>query len=147
MAWHFEHSANSPASPEAVWQRYVDVAHWNEWSRKGIQWSRLEGTFEVGARGKAKSPGLPAGRFRVTAADSGRLYASETRLPGATLIFELVIERRETGTRISHRAKLSGPLAFLYAPVRMRITQSLPDGVDRLATSAGAGSETAAQVP
>jgi len=47
VAWHFEHSADSPASPEAVWQRYVDVAHWNEWSRKGIQWSRLEGTFEV----------------------------------------------------------------------------------------------------
>ena len=69
MAWHFEHSAESAASGADAWQRYVDVEHWNAWSRGGVEWSRLDGPFEVGTTGTSKPPGFPASRFRLTAVE------------------------------------------------------------------------------
>ena len=64
-------------------------------------------------------------------------FASEARLPGARLRFEHVIEPAGSGCRVTHRAELDGPLAFLYArPVRKGVERGLPDGVDRLAALA-----------
>jgi uncharacterized protein YndB with AHSA1/START domain len=134
VAWRFEHSAESEAPPAAVWRRYVDVEHWSEWSRHGVEWSSIEGPFEVGTTGKSKPPGSRPLKFELVDIKPDRLFVSEARLPGAHLCFEHVIEPRETGSRITHRVSLEGPLAFLYTrPVRKGIEQGLPDGVERLA--------------
>jgi hypothetical protein len=139
VAWHFEHSAESSAAPQAVWQRYVDVEHWCDWSRHGVEWSRIDGPFEPGTKGKSKPPGSPALRFRLVAVVPDEMFASEVRLPGGRLRFEHVIEPRESGSRITHRVDLDGPLAFFYARmVRKGTEQGLPDGVDRLAAMAAA---------
>ena len=46
-------------------------------------------------------------------------------------------QSRETGSRITHRVALEGPLAFLYTPiVRKGVERGLPGGVDRLAVMA-----------
>ena len=139
MAWCFEHSAETTADPHAVWPRYLDVGHWCDWSRHGVEWSRLDGPFEVGTKGKSKPPGSPALTFRLVAVAPDELFASEITLPGARLRFDHVIEPRERGSRITHRASLDGPLTFLYmAIVRKGIEKGLPDGVDRLAAMAAA---------
>lgn len=139
MAWRFEHSAESSASKASVWRRYVDVPHWSEWSQNGVEWSRLDGPFEVGTKGKSKPPGFPAGRFRLIAVDPEARFVSESRLPGARLVFEHVIEPVGEGVRVTHRATVDGPLAFLYARLLRRIIErSLPDGVERLAAMAAA---------
>jgi hypothetical protein len=99
-------------------------------------WSRLNGPFEVGTKGKSKPPGLPAGRFRLTVVEPERMFATETRLPGARLLFEHVIEPHEVGVTITHRAVISGPLTFLYARIlRRAILRGLPEGVDQLAAT------------
>jgi hypothetical protein len=140
MTWRFEHSAESKASPAAIWRRYVDVPNWSEWSQHGVEWSRLDGPFEVGTKGKSKPPGLPAGRFRLVVVEPERMFATETRLPGARLLFEHVIDPLEAGVRITHRATIDGPLAPLYTWVlRRSIERSLPDGVDRLASTSATG--------
>lgn len=137
MAWRFEHSADSAAAPEAVWRRYADVPNWRDWSRRGVVWSRIDGPFAVGTKGKSKPPGLPAGRFRLVAVEPNALFASETRLPGARLRFEHAIDQRASGVRITHRALIDGPLTALYARVlRKSIEDGLPDGVERLAALA-----------
>src|SRR5437773_8453060 len=117
MRWRFEHSAESSASPADVWRRYLDVEHWHEWSRNGVVWSRLDGPFEVGTKGRSKPPGLPAGRFRLVVVDPERMFATEMRLPGARLRFEHIIEPLEAGVRITHRAAIDGSLSFLYARI------------------------------
>ncbi len=139
MAWRFEHSADSTADPHAVWRHYVDVEHWCDWSREGVQWSRIDGPFEVGTKGKSKPPGSPALSFRLVAVEPDSEFASEVRMPGARLRFEHILEPRESGSRITHRVALEGPLAFLYARmVRKGTERGLPDGVERLAAMAAA---------
>ena len=140
MVWRFEHSAKAAAGKENVWPRYVDVANWRDWSVGGVEWSRLDGPFEVGSTGKSKPPGrLPAGRFRLDAVVPEEMYRSETKLPGARLLFEHVIEPDEGGVTITHRAILAGPLARLWLPaLRKSIEGGLPPGVERLAALAAA---------
>ena len=137
MAWHFEHGADSAAGPHDVWQRYVDVANWSEWSREGVEWSRLDGPFAVGTRGTSKPSGSPRLRFTLAAVEPDTMFASEAKLPGARLRFEHVIEPRPPGCRITHRFTLDGPLASLYTRfVKKGIERGLGDGVDRLAAIA-----------
>ena len=126
----------SAAEPHTVWQRYVDVERWCEWSRQGVEWSRIDGPFEVGTKGKSKPPGFPAGRFKLVAVEPDALFASETKLPGGRIWFEHAIEPTDSGSRITHRAIVDGPLAFLYARVvRKSVERGLPDGVERLAST------------
>ena len=123
-----------------VWRRYVDVEHWCEWSQQGVEWSRIDGPFEVGTKGKSKPPGSPALRFQLVTVEPDATFVSEARLPGARMRFEHVIEPTERGSRITHRAGLDGPLAFLYTrSVRKGVEKGLPDGVERLADIAAAG--------
>jgi hypothetical protein len=139
MAWRFEHSARSAAGKEDVWPRYVDVPNWRDWSVKGVEWSRLDGPFEVGTRGKSKPPGLPAGSFRLVEVVPERIYRSETRLLGARLQFEHEIEPADVGVTITHRAILDGPMTRLWLPIlRKSIESGLPTGVERLAELAAA---------
>jgi ketosteroid isomerase-like protein len=66
------------------------------------------------------------------------MFASEAKLPGARLVFEHVIESVGTGVQITHRARVEGPMAWLWAAlIRRSIERGLPDGVDRLAKLAG----------
>jgi hypothetical protein len=140
MSWRFEHSTDSRAAPEKVWERYVDVENWCEWSQGGVEWSHIDGPFEVGTQGKSKPPGSRALKFQLVAVEPNSSFVSEARLPGGRLRFEHVIEPREAGSRITHRVALDGPLAFLYTRiVRKGVEQGLPDGVERLAAMAAAG--------
>src|SRR3954462_14552839 len=135
MGWTFEHSAESAAAPEAVWRRYSDVTEWPGWS-PAIEWARLDGEFEVGAKGKSKARGAPAGGFRLIRVEPNAVFASTTWLPGARLVFEHFIEARDSGVQITHRATLSGPLSPLYKPrIRSLTEDSLTAGVERLATT------------
>jgi hypothetical protein len=137
VAWRFEHSEDSAANPQAVWRHYLDVPNWCDWSQQGVEWSRLDGPFEVGTKGQSKPPGSRPLRFRLVAVEPDAYFATEARLPGGRLRFDHVIEPRDSGVRITHRVTLSGPLAFLYAPVvKKSVKQGLPDGVDRLAAMA-----------
>jgi hypothetical protein len=139
MAWRFQHSARSAAGKVDVWRRYVDVANWRDWSVEGVQWSRLDGPFEVGTKGKSKPPRLPAGSFRLVEVVPERLYRSETRLPGARLLFEHEIEPADAGVTITHRAILDGPMTRVWLPIlRKSIESGLPAGVERLAELAAA---------
>jgi hypothetical protein len=137
VGWTFEHSADSAASKEAVWRRYADVTQWRDWS-PAIEWARLDGPFQVGAKGKSKARGAPAARFRLVRVEPNAVFASTTWLPGARLLFEHFIEPRDIGLRITHRATLSGPLSRLYARRMQSLTEhSLPEGVEHLAKTTG----------
>jgi Polyketide cyclase / dehydrase and lipid transport len=134
MAWQTEHSADSKAPPEAVWERYTDVDNWSDWSKKGVEKSSLEGHFEVGSKGMSKAPHLPKGKFELIVVEPDRKFVSKAKLPGATLYFEHIVEPADGGSRITHRAILDGPLSAVWSPAISRIIErGMPDSVERLA--------------
>jgi hypothetical protein len=140
VVWRFEHSAESAATPHAVWPWYEDVTRWSQWSRHGVEWATIDGLFEAGSKGKSKPPGSPALRYRLVAVTPDASFISEAKLPGARMRFEHAIEPRSNGSRITHRVTLDGPLAFLYRrSVRKSVERGLPDGVERLAVLASDG--------
>jgi Polyketide cyclase / dehydrase and lipid transport len=135
VSWETRHSAESKASAESVWRRYADVTEWAAWS-PAIEWARLDGPFEVGGKGKSKARGAPASRFRLERVEPKAGFASSVWLPGARLRFEHIIEPRDPGVLITHRAMLSGPLARLYEKrIRALTEESLREGVERLAST------------
>ena len=132
--WEFEHSADSEASPAAVWDRYKDVDNWSQWSTKGVEESSLDGDFKVGTEGMSKAPHLPKGRFELIEVEPEQRFVSKATFPGGTMHFEHILDATDGGTRITHKASLDGPLVFLWSPVIGRIVQrGLPSGVERLA--------------
>src|SRR4051812_46717538 len=132
MARSFSHTAESQARPDSVWRRYVDVEHWSDWSRQGVEWSRLDGPFEVGATGKSKAPGMPAVKFRLIAVEPNARFVSEAKMRGGRVQVEHVVEPSGQGSRITHRLSVGGPLAAFYARIiRRNVEKALPDGVDR----------------
>jgi len=106
VAQIFEHSADSAGSPQAVWHRYLDVSSWCDWSHLGVEWSRIDGPFEVGTKGQSKPPGSPALRFRLVAVEPEAFFASEAKLPGGRLLFEHRIEPCDSGVHITHTVTL-----------------------------------------
>jgi hypothetical protein len=134
MSWEYEHSADSQASPASVWERYKDVDHWSEWSKKGVAESSLDGDFKVGTQGTSKAPNLPKGKFELIEVEPEQGFVSKAKMPGATLVFEHRLEPIDGGTRITHRATLDGPLSAVWRPAVSRIIErGLPSGVERLA--------------
>jgi hypothetical protein len=140
VAWRFDYSAESTARPDVVWQLYLDVDHWCEWSKQGVEWSRIDGPFAVGTKGKSKPPGFRPLRFTLVTVEPNERFASEVKMPGVRMRFGHVVEPSASGgSRITHSVALDGPLAFLFRPlVRKSVERGLPEGVDRLAAmSAG----------
>jgi hypothetical protein len=131
--WEFEHSAESQAAPAGVWERYTDVEQWHEWS-KGVEESSIEGEFEVGSHVISKPPNLPRSRFELIEVEPERRFATKSKIPGGTLIFEHTLEPTDGGTRITHRASFAGRLSPVWVPLIGRIIKrELPAGVERLA--------------
>src|SRR5437764_12347757 len=108
MGWSFAHTAESTARPDAVWRRYLDVEHWSEWSRNGVQWSRLDGPFEVGTKGKSKAPGMPTATFRLVTVEPNARFVAEVKLPGRRLRFEHVVETYARENRTTHSVVVDG---------------------------------------
>lgn len=141
--WELEHSAESEASPEKIWERYTDVEQWSEWS-KGVAESTLEGEFEAGGKGTTKPPNLPRTRFELIEVEPERRFVSQSKLPGGTMRFDHLLEPANGGSRITHKVTLAGPLSFVWKPIVSRIvTRELADGVERLAELAAKKQEEA----
>jgi hypothetical protein len=137
MAWQTEHSAESAASPAAVWRRWTDVEHWEVWAPEGVEWARLDGPFEVGSTGEIKAPGSPKGSFTLVEVHVERAFATEAKVPGGRMRFEYELEYVDGSVRITHRATITGPLWFVWSMLAgRRMEKGMPDSVRRLAVIA-----------
>jgi hypothetical protein len=109
-------TAITTALPESVWRLYADVANWNRWD-DGVEWSRVDGEFGLGARGRLKPRGGPAVPFRVTACVPGELLVDVSSLPLCRIEFTHRLVREGDRTRITHEVRFAGPLGFFFKRV------------------------------
>ena len=82
-----DNSIEIDASGRSVWDVFVDVEHWPEWTASVQRIVRLDGPgIEVGNRFQIKQPRLPNLTWEVTAVEPGVSWTWCQRSPGATTL-------------------------------------------------------------
>ena len=109
FAFTFQHAVETPASPEAVWRLYSDVATWSRWDH-AVERVTLDGPFGEGAVGALKLHGRDPLQFRITEVEPERGFVDETAIPGGVVRFRHRIEPLDDGrVRLSHAVEIEAP--------------------------------------
>jgi hypothetical protein len=131
----YESSTISAGSPDAAWSVWTDVAGWDRFDH--IESASITGAFEHGATIKSKAKGLPASTLALTRVDRPRLWVDESGFPGLRMRFEHVIESTPSGTRLTERVLITGPLGRVVGPLmRRKLEQLFADSVAAVAHAA-----------
>ncbi len=104
------------APPARVYEAYVDLSQWPEWTPHFREIRLLtEGPLAVGSRARISLKINPlATVWEVTEIVDGRSFAwASSSLPGLRLVFHHIAEGADDGTRATLRIHIRGPLAFL----------------------------------
>lgn len=130
--WHAEHTLDTTASPERIWELMQQVAGWPSWDT-GLSWAELPGAFSDGARGSLKF-GRNVISFMLAAVSAQRGFTALTRLPLAEVRHIHEQESSAIGTRLTHRIEIHGPLSWLYGwGLGRRLRAGLAPSMRRLA--------------
>lgn len=136
MEWTTEASAQTSATPERVWGLWSDVEGWSRWDPHVVQAS-LDGAFSLGSSGLIRPKGGPNLRFTLVEVTINRSFIDRCRLPLATIDFIHELTPTSSGTMITHRVVMSGPLTFVFRRlIGSGIERGLPAAVRSLAECA-----------
>jgi hypothetical protein len=104
MAWDFEHAVEVNASPASAWAYWTNVENWT--LDPAVEWVRLNGPFQAGARGQTKTRGGELVSWQVLDVQEG--HSATIEISGAHFRwrFEPVAGG---GTRLTQRIILDGP--------------------------------------
>jgi len=141
-----ESTADCSAPPDAVWAVWADPARRPDWHPR-LEWATLDGAPAAGARGRWKPDRARPVHVTVDVAEPGRrlCFTGIHGLPVARGHYEYEVEPRPGGgSRLTHRVRLSGPLAgliarFFAAPLGVSAGSEAVTAVVRLAEQAPAG--------
>lgn len=109
-----KHSAETTASPEAIWNIWKDVENWNQWDH-GIEYSTLDGPFVTGTTGTLKPKGGPVVKTRLTAVEPMKRFVDESKLFLARIVFSHELNTAGRNTLVTTTIEMDGPLAFVFA--------------------------------
>lgn len=124
----FEHTLETTAPAERIWQLWTDVAGWPRWDTALVA-ARLDGPFALGAQGRLHSKGSPTSTFRIVELEPGRSYTFAVLLPLAELRVRRVLAPAPAGTRYTHTVSFVGPLGWLFGLLLGRQFQTMLPGV------------------
>jgi uncharacterized protein YndB with AHSA1/START domain len=132
----FEHTMETTAPAERIWQLWTDVAGWPRWDTALVS-AHLEGPFAHNARGRLQSKGSPESTFRIVELEPGRSYTFAVPLLLAELHVRRALTPTPTGTRYTHEVSFVGPLGWLFGLLLGRQFRAMLPGVmERLRTLA-----------
>ena len=137
--WTHEHTAETPLTPEAVWNVLKDLDNWPRWDTS-METVTLHGPFAVGSRVTMKPTGQEPITSVIAAITENEFYADQTDLGDVILRFSHTLTRRtEGGTRITHRLEITGPKASELGPeLGPAITADFPEAMQALLAYAAA---------
>ncbi len=118
-----EQSTHTAASPDAVFARLADAEHHPDWSHD-LEWVRLDEPLREGTRGVLKPVGGPKSKFVVSTLVPGSVFADTTFLPGARVTFHHEVRADGSGSTISVRVSLDGPLAWIWRRTAFKDAQA-----------------------
>ncbi len=105
--------AVSHLKPDVLYRAISAIERWPEWG-DDLEWTRLSGPAEVGARFTLKPKGGPEIKLEVTAASAPHEFADIAHLPLASMRTSHRFIAEGTGTRMIVTISVSGPLGFLW---------------------------------
>src|SRR4051812_10435702 len=108
-----------------VWDVFVDVERWPDWTASVAEVVALDGTgIEIGRRFAIKQPRLPKLVWKVSAIAPGESWTWEQRSPGGVTVatHELVAEG-DGRTLVRQRIDQRGPVGAAVGMVMRRLTK------------------------
>jgi hypothetical protein len=108
----FGGSSHSSARAEDVWAVWTNPA---EWPGDVIVMAKIDRPFAVGAKITLRVKRHPPLRLIVTRVEAPMLWTGVARAPGLTETIDHLIERTDSGTLITQRTVLTGPMASIGA--------------------------------
>lgn len=135
--WDYEYALQTPATPEAVWRRWSDVAGWPAWN-DGIETIVVDGPFAAGTSFTMTPPGDEPITMRLTEIVPGERFTDEMDAGDfvVTTVHSLT-PLAAGGTRIAYRTEITGPAADEVGPsLGPAITADFPEVLAKLAAVA-----------
>lgn len=124
----FEHTLETTAPAERIWQLWTDVGGWPRWDTALVS-AHLDGPFAHNARGRLQSKGSPESAFSIVELDPGRSYTFAVPLLLAELRVRRTLAQTPVGTRYTHEVSFVGPLGRLFGLLLGRQFRALLPGV------------------
>ena len=119
-----ESSVTIAAQPADVFDRYLDVERWPQWTETVTTVDRLdEGPLAVGSRTRIKQPRLRTAVWEVTELVPGRSFTWVSRSPGLVTTGRHVVAPMAGGTVVTLSVEQSGPLGGLVGLLTKRLTR------------------------
>jgi uncharacterized membrane protein len=116
MRYVREEIVHAPAT--RVWQLLVDVQGWPAWTESMREIKRLEdGPFMVGSRSRVRQPKGRPMVWTVTELEPMRVFTWVATQPGLSLEAVHRIDDAGDGVRTTPEFIVTGPLAWLAAPI------------------------------
>jgi uncharacterized protein YndB with AHSA1/START domain len=118
-------SVEIEAAPGAVWDVFVDVERWPEWTASVTTLVALDGpALEVGRRFEIKQPRMPKLVWVVTELDPGVSWSWEQRSPGGlTVASHELIPDADGRTLVRQRIDQRGPVGTVVGVLMRRLTR------------------------
>jgi hypothetical protein len=114
--WTTEHSIETKATPQAIWQQWSDVAHWPEWNAD-IERIELDGPFAAGSRIVMTPAGDEPIELRIAEASEPGLFVDEAALGEIVVRTTHRVERvDEERAKVTYRMDITGPAADTLGP-------------------------------
>jgi len=137
--WAVEHSIETSASAQAVWQLWADVERWPEWNA-GVELIELRGPFAVGSTILMTPPGEETVELNIAEAIEPELFVDEA--DGGDFVVRTTHRVESLGderSRISYRMEITGPAAESVGPeIGPEISADFPQVLAALAARAEA---------
>jgi hypothetical protein len=136
--WEYEHSIETSIAPEAVWERWADVAGWGEWNAD-IEKVELGGPFAAGSEITMTPRGDDPVILRLAEVRENETFVDVAQFGGVVIRTTHRLERLDAGrTRITYRTEITGPAADELGPqVGPAITADFPETMAALVRAAG----------
>ncbi len=124
--FEYEHSVETSARAEAVWDLWCEVDRRPEWDTS-VRKLTLDGPFAAGTSGTMDIEGLPPLDFRLIEVEPGVAFTDETAIPGGVVRFAHRLEQLGDRVRVTYRVEVDGP-----GEMGPGIVEDVPEAMDAL---------------
>lgn len=132
--WKKEITIEIQASKEEIWKIWSDVKNWNKWDSE-VQWSILEGKFEMGTKGILKPTKGPKTKFIILTANYPIEFTSRSYLPFSKMDFTHKLAEVNGKLLITHGVEISGITTFIFSKIiGNKIVSELPKAMKNLSS-------------